>query len=235
MVAPVRLRDRNGNTRLSVTPEGGDLGSAWCDLLDHLNCSSIGTHDLDFRQAHIVGSFYVHGIDFARGDFSRAVMARGTVSECMFANSLFIGTRFHYRGAGNEYNERSLGTCFVGCTFNGARLEGCDFVMSTLVGCSFRGAILKNCDFRNVSWVDPHMHASAWDDLDEVPDPFAGASLINCRFGHPVGNMLNVSPSRMIPRSFTSVWNHMSDSKRLLTRFAYLMAEDAEDNFKSNL
>lgn len=238
MASSFIIKDKNGRARFKVEPLPRTKRlPTWTEIFDELSTSQdVGLKNLDLSTL-INESVSATGVDFSGTDFSQDSMERSSFRDCIFDESVFRPTCFHHFADKSDRLDRSIGTLFINCSFRNCKMHNCDFIMSKFINCNFNGSIIEKCDFRNVSWFDrfEHPHAATWEDIPHINDPFRGAKLLKCKFGHPMANAITLPVHLMIPKSFDSVWSHMGELNKKLIRFSYIMQEDPKGQFVSGV
>lgn len=236
MKSNIIIKDLSGKSRYSVNPneETGVLPH-WTNIFQEL-CDSppIGLKNLNLRN-FIKEPVSASSIDFSGTDFSMDSMERSSFIECVFNGSKFKPTNFHHHADKTDNISRSMGTLFIDCSFDNCIFQNCDFVMSKFIRCSFNGAKFYSCDLRNVTWFDRHDYPQAlrWESIPDLVDPFKNALLKNCKFGHPMANIMSVPVYMMIPKSYESVWSQLGEINKKIIIFSYIMQESPDKVFQS--
>ncbi|MBO9428396.1 pentapeptide repeat-containing protein [Sulfitobacter sp. R18_1] len=161
-------------------------------------------------------------------------MERSSLIQCTLTDVTISQSSFHHIADKASSGDRSMGTLFSKCRFEGVTFRGCDLVMSKFHGCTFSRCKFIDCDMRNVFWFDrSSCNAQTWDAIPDMGDPFSDSTLKNVRVGHPISNIVSLPIQMMIPQSYKSIWSCMNAVQRKLTRVSYMMHEDSGEIFRS--
>lgn len=232
----IEIKDRAGKVKRTFFPcaQTGKIPS-WSTIFLDLALENQGQlRDYDFSSA-IKEQLTLSRIIFEDCVLDFEDLKRSAVTECIFRNVTIRQTSFHHLADRSDRAE-SRGTLFRGCRFERVKFFRCDFVMSKFFECEFVDCEIIECDMRNVYWFDRFAtEATIWDELPNFPDPFKGSTLKKTRFGHPAANMMGVPLQMMIPRSFTSIWEHLGPIKGKMLKLGYAFREEGHDAFHSSI
>ncbi|MGC6433290.1 MAG: pentapeptide repeat-containing protein [Crocinitomicaceae bacterium] len=237
MQSEITIFTNEGEPRFQIKPyRSTNALPSWNEIfLEVTSTNPDNAKNLDLVN-HIDEAVSAVGIDFSKTNFTSNNLERSSFKECILQDCTFTPTNFHHYADREDRLDRSMGTLFIDCDFSNSKFYNCDFVMSKFINCNFNNCTFNECDFRNVTWFDKFTHpATSWESIPELPDPFKNTSLIKCRFGHPLQNAISIPTQLMIPKSYESIWKHMSITNRKLTKFSYLMNETPSGQFESTI
>ena len=235
-MASLLIRDTNGAVRHTIDAVEGRPKMPWSQVFyDLADGSDKRIRELDFSRS-VNEQVDLRGLCFETSILDFENMERSTFVDCAFKDTGFKQSNFHHLADRTDRKDRSMGTIFRRCRFENCTFVECDFVMSKFYDCRFVNCRLRRVDLRNAWWFDRHKYnPPSWEEIPELDDLFGRSTLENCKFGHPINNLTNLPVQMMIPRSFSSVWSHMSGVQRKMTKLGYLMREEKDTVFESAL
>ncbi len=233
----IKILDVEGAIRYVIEPNSftGELPT-WNEIFSRLaEESGRSIENLDFSSA-IREQVSLQRLMFRKCELAFEDMERSSIIDCDFEQVSISQSSFHHVADSASKADRGMGTLFKNCTFKHVTFRKCDLVLCKFFNCSFDGCTLQDCDMRNVYWFDKFtVTAGCWQDIPDMGDPFASSRLVNVKFGHPVGNLMNLPVQMMIPASYKSIWDHLGGVQRRLTRISYMMNEGSGDLFHSSI